>query len=394
MTRRTVDEQISKVTALLQPIGAQPAERVPLREALGRLLATDVVAPIDLPLFRNSQMDGFAVHAVDLGAIPATLPIVGTIAAGDTGATPLPPRSAVRIMTGAPLPDGADCVVPVEDTAVDGEKVTIHRRRTAGEFVREPGSDVAAGANLVDANTLLRVRHLAALAAVGIQTVDVRRRLRVAVITTGNELIPAGEPLRPGQIYDSNGLALAASVAANGAEVVSVGHSSDDPAEFLVVLTAAAAAADLVLTSGGVSMGDFEVVKETLQPRGGDFAHVAMQPGGPQGISNFDGVPVLSLPGNPVSTLVSFEIFLRPFLRAAAGLAARKTCELPTQRRITSIPGRRQFLRGRTTDLGVEQVSGPGSHLVAAMVTADVLIDIGEDTVEIPAGECVRVLQL
>ncbi|WP_282784225.1 molybdopterin-binding protein, partial [Nocardia sp. CC201C] len=200
--------------------------------------------------------------------------------------------------------------------------------------------------------------------------------------------------LRPGQIYDSNGLTLATALADNDVEVVSVGHSSDDPTEFHALVTAAAAAADVVFTSGGVSKGDFEVVKDVLAELGGEFGSVAVQPGGPQGVTVVDGVPVVSFPGNPVSTAVSFEVFARPILRELAGLPPVDTTELALLESVRSPAGRRQFLRGRRTDGGVALVAGPGSHLIASMAAADVLIDIPAEVTELPAGTPVRVRHL
>lgn len=390
----SVAEHAQKVGDMLRSLGDRPAETVDLRAAVGRVAAVDVVSPLDLPLFRNSQMDGFAVDSASVTQTPVTLPIAGTVAAGDAGDIAHVAGTAIRIMTGAPIPAGADAIVPVEDTAVAGSSVTIERSRRAGEFVRDAGSDVRVGELLVAAGTLLAARHIAVLAAVGVQSVSVQRRVRAAVITTGAELVAAGEPLRAGQIYDSNGIALATSLEASGAEVVSVARSSDDVVEFRVLLDAATASADLILTSGGVSMGDFEVVKETLLPLGGEFGHVAMQPGGPQGLTVVDGVPVLSFPGNPVSTLVSFEVFARPLLRAAAGLPPIVVRDLPMARDLTSVPNRRQFLRGLVSDGVVDIVSGPGSHLVAGMALADVLIDVPAETTHVPAGTTVQVWSL
>ncbi len=394
MTRRSVAEHVSHITDLLQPLDSLPAQKIALGDALGRLLAEDIHSPVDLPVFRNSQMDGYALDASSMASVPVTLPVRHTIAAGDSGAEPHIPGTAIKIMTGAPIPAGADCVVPVEDTDTMDGRVTILRARSVGEFIREAGSDIPSGALVLAAGVLLAPRHIAVLAAIGLRTVLVRRRPRVAVITTGTELVDAGSVLGPGQIYDSNGIALATVAKANGAEIVSIARSNDDPAKFRLLLTAATDAADLVLTSGGVSMGDFEVVKEVLAPLGGEFGHVAMQPGGPQGTTVVNGTPVLSFPGNPVSTMVSFEVFARPLLRRAAGLPDVVTDDIPLAESITSVPNKRQFLRGRRTDGAVELVAGPGSHLVAAMAWADVLIDVPAEVRSLPAGSNVRVLEL
>ena len=391
---RTVSEHAKRIATLLAGLDDLPYEEVALGATLGRVLAVDLASPLDLPVFRNSQMDGFAVRAESVASVPARLPIQSTVAAGDPGTDPLAAGHAVRIMTGAPMPPGADCVIPVEDTSVVDEIVTVERGRAVGEYVREPGVDVRRGALLVPAGVRLQPRHIAAIAAVGLGTVPIRRRPRAAVITTGSELVAAGTPLGPGQIYNSNGITVASCLSANGADVVSVAHSSDAADEFRAVLAAATAIADLVVTSGGVSMGDFEVVRAVLEPLGGEFGRVAMQPGGPQGSTIVDGVPVLSFPGNPVSTLISFEVFLRPVLCRAAGLPVPECFELRLTRPVRSIAGKRQFLRGRRIGDDVDVVSGPGSHLVAGMAAADVLIDLPADAVALDAGTTVEVVAL
>ncbi|MFD4366416.1 gephyrin-like molybdotransferase Glp [Rhodococcus sp. NPDC058521] len=393
--RRSVHEHSAHVQSLLEPLLSLSSVDVSPTEALGRATAADIFSPLDLPPFRNSQMDGYAVDAASLATVPVTLPTRGVVPAGPGTPPPHAPGTAVRIMTGAVIPEGADTIVPVEDTTVDGDTVTISRGRSAGEYVREQGSDVTEGTLLVAADTVLEPRHIALLAAVGAETVSVRARPRVAIITTGTELVAAGRSLGSGEIYDSNGTALSASATANGAEVVSVIHSEDDIDTFRAVLDRATAIADVVFTSGGVSMGDFEVVKETLTTMGGEFVHVAMQPGGPQGTALVHGVPVLCFPGNPVSTLVSFEVFTRPILRQSAGLPAISRPRLALERGVTSIPGKRQLLRARCTDRGtVDTVSGPGSHLVAGLAWSNVLIDLPEEVESLAAGELVEVWPL
>lgn len=405
----TVDDHAELIRRLLEPAMAERTEVVPLADALHRITAGRVLSPVDLPLFRNSQMDGFAVVAADLAAIPVTLPVVGEVAARAGSPAPLLAGTAVRIMTGAVVPDGADTVVPVETTTttaahVSGglENVTILRGRTRGDFVRDRGSDAHAGEELLPAARRLAPRHLAVLAAAGLATVEVRARVRVAVITTGAELIAPGEPAGLGQVYDANGVALAAAVRECGAELAFTTRVVDNPDAFLAALKAAVGVADLVLTSGGISMGDYEVVREVLEPLGAVVTHVAMQPGGPQATAVFEGVTVISFPGNPVSTQISFAVFVAPLLRAAAGLppAAHRPLRLTTA--VSSVPDKRQFLRGRTlsADRGavepglVTPVSGPGSHLVAGLAASDVLIDIPADITELSEGDTVETWQL
>ncbi|WP_336081171.1 molybdopterin molybdotransferase MoeA [Nocardia sp. SSK8] len=390
---RSVDEYRETVAALLAPLADRPDEQIPVPGALGRVLATDVVSPIDLPVFRNSAMDGYAVRAADVAVTPVQLPVAGVIAAGRAGAE-LPAGSAMKVMTGAPMPPGADCVVPVEDVQAGADRIVVERGRGRGEFVREAGTDVRTGALVARAGTVLAPRHIAALAAVGLATVPVRSRPRAVCLTTGDELRPAGSELAPGQIYNSNGIALAAALQADGVEVIDIAHSTDDATRFTAALRAATASADVVFTSGGVSKGDFEVVKDVLAPMGGVFGSVAVQPGGPQGYTVVDGVPVLSFPGNPVSTMVSYAVFARPALRALGGLPPALTAETTLLTPLRSPAGRRQFLRGLRTEDGVEVIGGPGSHLIAGMAWADVLVDIPAEVTSLAVGAPVRILSL
>jgi molybdopterin molybdotransferase len=396
MARTPVAEHEGRVRALLAPLRTRDAETVSVAAALGRVLAGQVLSPIDLPPFRNSQMDGFAVLASDLEAgLP--LPIAGEIAAAAGTPDPLVPGTAVRIMTGAPIPAGADAVVPVEDTVVSAEAmVTIASDWATGAYVRDVGSDLKAGAELLPGGVRLASRHLAALAAAGITEVAVESRVRVAVISTGSELVAPGEALGPGQIADSNGTALVAAARDVAAEIVLEGRVVDDREAFEALLIAAAAAdAELVLTSGGISQGEYEVVRETLEPRGALVDVLAMQPGGPQAIGSFEGIPVVCFPGNPVSSQLSFLLFVEPLLREIAGLPDRIRVTRVLDAPVTSVAGKRQFLRGRALPDGkVATLGGPSSHLVAALAAADVLLDIPEDATELPAGATVETWEL
>jgi Molybdopterin biosynthesis enzyme len=396
MARTPVAEHEGRVRALLAPLRTRDAEDVAVAAALGRVLAAPVLSPIDLPPFRNSQMDGVAVRAQDV--VPGgSLPVVGEVAAAAGTPAPLAAGTAVRIMTGAPVPEGADAVVPVEDTvATDDGRVTIASVWGAGSFVREVGSDLRAGAELLPEGLRLAPRHLAALSAAGLTTVPVVSRPRVAVISTGSELVAPGEPLLPGQIADSNGTALVAACRDVGAEIVLEGRVVDDADAFAALLDAAVAAdAELVLTSGGISMGTHEVVRDTLEPLGATIDVLAMQPGGPQAIAAYRGIPVVCFPGNPVSSQLSFLLFVEPILREIAGLPDRIRVSRVLEEPITSVPGKRQFLRGRALPDGkVATVGGASSHLVAALAAADVLLDVPEDATELPAGTTVETWEL
>jgi molybdopterin molybdotransferase len=396
MARTPVAEHEGRVRALLAPLRTRNAETVPLHAALGRVTASDVVTPIPLPPFRNSQMDGFAVRAAEVAGAPVELPLVGEIAAAPGEPAPLAPGTAVRIMTGAPLPVGADAVVPVEDTSVSESTVAIARPRAAGEYVRDVGSDLPAGAVIVPAGVRLASRHLGALAASGIADVAVRSLVRVDVISTGSELIDLDDPLGPGQIFDSNGTALTAAVQTAGADLNTTTRVHDDVELFKLVLDQSVEdGAELILTSGGISQGEYEVVREALEPFGALVDVLAMQPGGPQATATYRGVPVICFPGNPVSSQVSFLLFVEPVLREIAGLPPRDRSPRILAAALTSPAGKRQFLRGRTrADGRVETLGGPSSHLVAALAAADVLLDIPEHVTELPAGATVETWEL
>lgn len=391
MTRIPFDEHARFVRSLLASLGARPTQRVAVADALGRLTASPVESPIDLPPFRNAQMDGFAVRASELAGAPVELPVVGESAAAPGTPAPLAAGTAVRIMTGAPVPDGADAVVPVEDTepGAEPDRVRVLRARTAGEYVREAGSDLAAGDDVLPAGIRLAPRHLAAAAASGLTELLVRERVRVAVISTGSELVEPGAPLGPGELPDANGVALRSAVAACGAVVVHAGRVRDDVERLHAELDAAVdAGAELILTSGGISQGAYEVVRELVEPLGAWVGSVAMQPGGPQATAVYRGVPLIGFPGNPVSAQLSFALFVAPSLRAIAGLPAAPTERMPLAEPVRSVPGKRQFLRGRRTDGGLAlAVGGPGSHLVASLAASELLIVIPETVEALAAGD-------
>ena len=396
MHRIAVEQYADIIRGLLAPQRDRPAESVPIALAADRVTAGEVRSPIDLPTFRNSQMDGYAVHSADLSRVPVVLPLVGEIAAGAIDPAALRVGSAVAIMTGAPVPPGADAIVPIEDTRLVAGGVEIRRAGDAGAFVREAGSDVAAGAVLLPAGLRLASRHLAALAAANLIDVAVRSRLRVAVISTGNELVPPGTPLASGRLPDANGIALATAAAAVGAEVMDVQLAGDDPVRLGATLDrAVASGAELILTSGGISMGAHEPVRQLLEPLGATVGTVDMQPGGPQAHGRYREVPVVCFPGNPVSSQLSFALFVAPLLRELAGLPAVGRRTRPLAATLDSTAGRRQFLRARlTAEGGVETVAGPGSHLVAALAAADVLIDVPAAVTTLPAGAPVDTVDL
>ncbi|MBO0849202.1 MAG: molybdopterin molybdotransferase MoeA [Pseudonocardia sp.] len=411
---RTVDEHRAVVAALLP---ATPSVPRPLADALGMVLAEDLRAAVALPPFDNSAMDGYAVRAADVAAAspehPVRLPVAQDVPAGRTDAPPLLPGTAHRIMTGAPMPPGADTVVQVEHTDGGVETVRVDHAAAEGMHLRRAGEDAEAGTLVLRAGTVLGAAQLGLAAAVGNATVRVRRLPRVLVLATGSELVTPGEPLRHGQIYESNGVMLAAAVTEAGGVAERLRFVPDDVDQFLAVLSEriAGGGVDLVLTSGGVSAGAYEVVKDALASRGVEFVRVGMQPGGPQGagrltgmggatsggsragtgaITNGDGTPVVTLPGNPVSSQVSFEVFVRPALRAAMGHPApyRPIVRARLGETLRSPAGRRQFRRGEldTTTGTVRTVGGPGSHLLSALARANCLIVLGEHDQFFPEG--------
>jgi molybdopterin molybdotransferase len=389
---RTVEEHQAVVNALLR---ALPEETVPVAEAHGRVLARDVAAAVGLPGFDNSAMDGYAARWAELERTPVTMPVADDIPAGRTDVVPLAPGTVQRIMTGAPLPAGADVVVPVELTDGGTDVVEIRDSPAAGTHLRAAGEDIAAGAVALQAGSPLGAAQLGLAAAVGLTTLPVRRRPRVLVLSTGSELVAPGQPLLPGQIYESNSQLLVAAVEDAGGEARRLHFVPDDVDEFLTTVSAEVASADLLITSGGVSAGAYEVVKDAFRELGTvEFAKVGMQPGGPQGAGTVEGVPVVTLPGNPVSAFVSFEVFVRPALRRAMGYTHPDRLHVPARLTgpLRSPAGRRQFLRGRFDGGSVSQVGGPGSHLVAHLARANCLVVVPEDVTELPAGAEVDVV--
>ncbi|MBW0137776.1 molybdopterin molybdotransferase MoeA [Pseudonocardia abyssalis] len=396
---RSVEEHRAVVAAL---VPAQPTEVVPLAQARGRVLAEDVVAGVSLPSFENSAMDGYAVRAAELAGAsedaPVVLPVATDIPAGRTDVPALEPGTAARIMTGAPMPAGADAIVQVEFTDGGTERVSLRHAPEVGVHVRRIGEDVVEGRVVIDAGTVLQAAQIGIAAAVGLAELPVRRRPVVLVLSTGSELVAPGTPLRPGQIYESNGPMLAAAVEEAGGVAELLRFVPDDVEEFLGRLAERIEGVDLVVTSGGVSAGAYEVVKDAFTGRGVEFVKVGMQPGGPQGAGRVDalgGVAVVTLPGNPVSSQVSFEVFLRPALRAAMGHPhpERPVVTATLGEHWTSPSGRRQFRRGAVDAVRgtVAEVGNPASHLLAALARAECLVSVPADVTDLPAGSPVEV---
>jgi molybdopterin molybdotransferase len=404
---------------ILATITALAPTRLGLSEAEGLVLAQDVTATHPLPSFDNSAMDGYAVHAEDVASAaegnPVTLPVVGEIAAGDTGAYALAQGSAIRIMTGAMLPNGAELVIPVEWTDGGTARVTINAKGEPGHAIRLAGGDAVAGEILVTRGTRLKPMHIAAIAAAGHGSVIVRPRPRVVVLSTGNELAEPGAPIVPGRIWDSNSFMIAAAAREAGCLAYRQAGISDNADEVLQTIEDQLVRADLLVTTGGVSMGgEHDVVKSALQELGTmTFRKVAMQPGMPQGfgtIATADAVgpgqqreycPIITLPGNPVSAYVSFQLFVRPALGALQGddKLGLATVKAELTEPLRSPPGRRSYLRARLDRHGLEggnvtPLTGQGSHQIATLGRANALITVPEWVVQMQAGEIVDVLVL
>lgn len=392
---RSVEEHIQVVAALLAPT---PVIRLPLAECAGLALAEPITAAVPLPPFDNSAMDGYAVRSADITHAsrdkPVELPVPEDIPAGRTDSPSLQPGTAHRIMTGAPIPPGADAVVPVELTDGGRHHVQIYAPRAPGESVRPSGGDVRAGEEVLPAGTVLGPAQLGVAAAVGLAELPVRRPVRVLVLSTGSELVAPGTPLQHGQIYESNGTMLAAAVREAGGQAELMHFVPDDVAALEAALAPRLAEIELLVTSGGVSVGAYEVVKSAMAGQGVDFGKVAMQPGAPQGVGHYRGVAVAAMPGNPVSASVSFEVFVRPALRAAMGLPVqRPRAAARLTEALESPADKRQFRRGTFDPVTgtVTPVGGPGSHLLGSLARSNCLIDIPESVTTLAVGEQVVV---
>ncbi|MEX0580510.1 MAG: gephyrin-like molybdotransferase Glp [Mycobacterium sp.] len=398
---RSVEEHQRVIARLISP---RQAGGAPLADALGLVLADDVIAGLSLPVFDNSAMDGYAVRVEDVAGASASEPVKLVVAedipAGRIDSPILVPGTAHRIMTGAPMPPGATAVVPVERTDGRADTVTISASATPGQHIRRAGEDVAVGTRVLDAGRVVTPAVLGLVAALGLGELPVIGRQRVLVISTGSELVAPGAALLPGQIYESNAIMLAAAAREAGAEVVAVLTCDDDIDRFTAMLDSYADRADLIITSGGVSAGAYEVVKDALEGDDGrvEFIKVAMQPGMPQGAGTVHDTAIVTLPGNPVSALVSFEVFIRPALRAAMGFPQpnRPLRFGVLAEPITSPAGKRQFRRGvYDPDTGIVLSYGPpASHHLRWLASANCLLDIAAEVTALDAGDRVQLWDL
>lgn len=373
-------------------------EDVPVGDSLGRVLAEEVVSTTSIPVFDNSAMDGYAVRWSDIAAVPTTLRIVGDVPAGSEADPDAAPGECVRIMTGAALPTFADTVVPVEQTQDDGaEVVVLEAAAGKGAHVRKAGGDVGRGAVVARVGMTITPGVAGAIAAVGVERVAVRPRPRVAVGVTGDELVRGGS-LRRGQIYESNGVAVGSLLEHLGASVVRTGLVRDRAQELVDWLDAAAPDSDLIVLTGGASVGAYDVVRDVITAAGGVFRHVRIQPGKPQGWGVWGGTPVVCLPGNPVSAVVSTEIFIRPMLDLILGRSAAVWCTAVAGSDWRSPEGRRQVLpvtlgtdaEGRLVAVPAH-AGGSASHLVTSLAGADGYAVVAEATTDVRVGDLLSV---
>ena len=406
----SVEDALGRVLAAFEPL---PPERVPVLETLGQVLAEDIYADMDIPPLTNTAMDGYAVQAADTAGAspeqPVRLRIVYDLAAGYTTDVAVTPGTAIRIMTGAPIPPGADAVVRFEDTERDGEWVHIFKGVPVGKNVRQAGEDVKKDALILPRGTEIRPQEVGMLAALGHKEARVHRRPRVAILATGDEVIEVDAPWQPGKIRNANSYSNAAQVARYGGVPVLLGIAHDDVAELTAkIRDGLEQGADLFLTSGGVSVGDFDVVKMVLAAEGEmGFWRVRMKPGKPLAFGHIGpsassgrSVPLLGLPGNPVSAMVSFELFARPAILKMLGKTrlAKPTVEATLLDEITRKDNRRHYLRVLLEERDGEYLTrltgDQGSGILLSMVQAQGLAVIPEDVDHLPAGARVQVMML
>jgi len=411
----SVEEALERVLNAFHPL--EP-EQVPILEALGRVLAEDVRADVDIPPLANSSMDGYAVRAADTAGAsrqdPKRLRVVGEVAAGYVTETTVTPGTVVRIMTGAPIPPGADAVVPVEDTEAKRGWVDVFTEAGAGQYVRPAGEDVRQGELVLQQGAFVRPQEIGMLATLGHKEVSVVRRPRVAILATGDEVVEIDAPLAPGKIRDANSYSNAAQVAKCGGIPIMLGIARDQVQELTEKIRAGLAqGVDLFLTSGGVSVGDFDLVKEVLSAEGEiAFWRVRMKPGKPLafghlnlppqwgGIEGGRTVPVLGLPGNPVSVMISFEMFVRPAILTMLGVTEweRPVVEATLMDEVKQKDSRRHYLRVRVEERAgayrAYLTGAQGSGILSSMVKANALAIIPEEWSHAPAGARVRVVML
>lgn len=392
----SADEALAFLLARARP--ANKTEQIATADALGRVLAERLTSAVNVPPLDNSAMDGYAVRIADLVSASTRLRVTQRIPAGTVG-QPLEAGQAARIFTGAPVPAGCDAVVMQEYCGVEGDTVTVSKPPKMGENIRRSGEDIAAGAEVLPAGIRLRPQEMGLAAAVGAASLPVYRKLKVATFFTGDEIVMPGEPLKPGQIYNSNRFVLTGLLQALGCEVVDLGIVPDNFTATVKVLEAAAAGADLVITSGGVSVGEEDHVKAAVEAVGTlDMWKIAIKPGKPLAFGEIGKVPFIGLPGNPVSAFVTFCLFVRPFILRSQGVttAAPQAISLKADFDWLKPDKRREFLRAQlhtaeNGEVGVQLYPHQGSGVLTSTVWADGLVEVPEGAT-VRRGETVKFL--
>ena len=387
----SVEQALEKLLSAAQPV--TEVESVDTMLANGRVLSTAVVSSVDVPPLDNSQMDGYAMRTVDVPGTPTTLRISQRIAAGQVGVA-LEPGTAARIFTGAPIPAGADAVIMQEKCEAVGDKVTLNERPARGEAIRKAGIDIGRGDVVLKPGVRLKPQHCALAASIGAARLTVHRRLRVTTFFTGDELVMPGEQLPPGRIYNSNRFMLRGLLESLGCEVNDLGIVPDDLQSTRDTLVRAAAQADLIISSGGVSVGEEDHIKTAVQGEGSlDLWQIAMKPGKPLAFGHVHGVPFIGLPGNPVSSFVTFVLFARPFILQRQGrIEPLRTSLLRADFDWQQSSRRREFMRARLNDKGgLDIFPNQNSSVLTSVTWADGLIDNPSEHL-IHAGDIVRFL--
>jgi len=385
---------------VLSEAKALPIEPCPLSDLAGRILARDVASSFDIPPRDNSAMDGFAVRLEDIQSLPAVLEVIEDVPAGKVASRSVGKGQAIRIMTGAQIPGGADCVVPVEGTKILNQKskIQIETHVERGEHIRSRGEDVRAGEVLIAKGARLRPQEVGLIASLGMTEAMVSSKPIVGLVSSGNEIVDPGRPLKPGQIYDANRYSVAAQARSANAEVRDYGIVEDDLGRISATLEGAAGECDLLLTSGGVSVGDYDLMKQALSKLGGmNFWQVAQKPGKPMAFGHIRGRPVLGLPGNPVSSMVVFEQYVRPLLLKMQGATSiyREQLTAVSDQEISKKAGRLEFMRvaveWRDGQYHARLTGAQGSGILTSMVRADGLMILPEECVKVKIGDFVNI---